>query len=566
MLRITTIPPSKLIQLQNKVSNTAKLFFEQKIVLLYFILTHIVRYFSIFCTFLEWSTGYDAFKQSSKTKVNGYESPKTEAGLVTSQETWSKKKRKKKKPSVKTVVIENPNDYGEFEETETQNSPTVQHSLEETSGETIKEDRNLPGINENDNSLICNTDESLLVKDNQLGEGIVSDARTNSHDLSSKSHVYTPADDNKVNRTENQLDDLEEESDRRAFVSTKLDQHLTVNNQQNSEMTKKSGNEFDSLERIANSSSSRQEFSANDFLLEQTEPQSQNIVSDVDDVKTTNQLDEQSSLTPEPETDNASDIKNSDQTFSLQQNCKHPHSEKENSNSQKSVTDTSESSANNQGLSSIDEKLTQELPNSNISGNSSSFPKSDETTQFTVNPDEHHTNEELLETPKHKDYKSEKQGISSKGQAESNDEFSEIVTSANSYDYRVRKVENPEFISSSYGSSSALSDFTDDDRDLNFIPGIHRMSSKSFSSSFEKKSAADSSISFDENGFPVFESSHYTESSTSQPSSVDGSNGSRLGDLSNDWDMFEDLLNVEEEHFSQPDVSANAIGYCLRVL
>lgn len=423
---------------------------------------------------------------------------------------------------MKTVVIEDPNDYDGFEEMErTENSSVVEHS---------------PGIHENDSSLICNTHESLSVKDNQSGESIVSDARTNSPNSLSNGHVYTPVNDNKVNRTDDQSDGLEEKSDRRVFVSTKLDQHLTVNTQQNSETTKKSNNEFDSLQRITNSSSSRQEFSANDFLLEQTEPQSKNIVSDLDDVKTTNHLEEQSSIitrdgSAEPAIDNASD--------------------------------TSESSGNNQGLNSIDEKSTVELSNYATSGDSSSFIKSDKTTQIPQNSDEHHTNEELLETPKHKDYKSEKQGISSKEQAESNDEFSEVLTSGNSYDYRVRKVENPEFISSSYGSSSVLSDFTDDDRDLNFIPGIHRMSSKSFSSSFEKKSAAaDGSMSFDENGFPVFDSSHYTESSTSQPSSVDDSSGSRFGDLSNEWDMFEDLLNVEEGHFSQPDVSMNTARYC----
>ena len=69
---------------------------------------------------------------------------------------------------------------------------------------------------------------------------------------------------------------------------------------------------------------------------------------------------------------------------------------------------------------------------------------------------------------------------------------------------------------------------------------------------------ADSLLSFDENGFPVFESSHYTGSLTSQPSSIDDSS-SRFADLSSEWDMFEDLLNVEEEHFSKPDVSSCVI-------
>ncbi|XP_046843094.1 differentially expressed in FDCP 8 homolog B-like [Xenia sp. Carnegie-2017] len=124
----------------------------------------------------------------------------------------------------------------------------------------------------------------------------------------------------------------------------------------------------------------------------------------------------------------------------------------------------------------------------------------------------------------------------------------EVSRSASFYDYRVRKVENPELVSSSYGSS--FSDYTDDDKDLNFIPGIHRMSTKSIASSLERKSSGESAVSFDKNGFPVFESSHFTNSASLQRSSNEESTNKQIVDES---DMFEDLLNVEEEHFSNPD-------------
>ena len=495
------------------------------------------------------------FEQTSKTTENGYESPKTECGLVSSQESLSKKKRKKKKQNVKRVIIEDPDDYGGFEDTErTENSPTVEHSTEETSMRMASKDRNLNDFHENDNGLENNPDESSLVKDNQSGEGILSDVRTNTHGSLPDDHATSPANDNKVTRTDDQLHGLKEKSDQKVFASAELDHYTTVNGGKNSEIN----NEFDSLEKTPESSHSRLEFSANDFLLDQTEPQSQNIVTNLEDIETSNHLEEQSSFSTK---DSSMEAKGDNVTFSLQQNCEHSDYEKENSDSRESEKHTSEDSRKNEGPSGINEQLTRKLSNSNGSYDSSSFPKTDEKTE---NSEQDDTSEELLETPKHKDYSSqkfEKLDISSKERAESNDEFSEILSSGNSYDYRVRKVENPEFISSSYGSSSALSDYTDDDRDLNFIPGIHRMSSKSFSSSFEKRSAADSSVSFDENGFPVFDSSHYTDSSASHPSSIDDSSGSRFGDLSNEWDMFEDLLNVEEEHFSQPDVSTQFLSF-----
>ena len=491
---------------------------------------------------------------------NGYESPKTECGLASSQESLSKKKRKKKKQSVKRVIIEDPDDYGGFDDTDrTENSPTVEHSSEERSRGMASKDRNLNDLHENDNGLESNPDESSLVKDNQSGESILSDVRTNTHDSLPDDHATSPANDNKVTRTDDQLHGLKEKSDQKVFASPELDHYTTVNDGKNSEIN----NEFDSLEKTPESSHSRLEFCANDFLLDQTERQSQNIVSNLEDIETSNHLDEQSSFSTK---DSSMEAKVSlstdfDPTFSLQQNCEHSDYEKENSNSRESEKHTSENSRKVEGPSSINEQLTRKLSNSNGSYDCSNFPKTDEKTE---NSEQDDTSEELLETPTHKNYNSqkfEKQDISSKERAESNDELSEILSSGNSYDYRVRKVENPEFISSSYGSSSVLSDFTDDDRDLNFIPGIHRMSSKSFSSSFEKKSGTDSSVSFDENGFPVFDSSHYTDSSASHPSSIDDSSESRFGDLSNEWDMFEDLLNVEEEHFSQPDVSIQFLSF-----
>jgi hypothetical protein len=470
-----------------------------------------------------------------------------------------------------------------MESTEKENVDMVENSFEEHSKEVLTKDGSFTSIDE-DNKLLSNTDgkqysntvESSLATIDQSGDGTVSDVRTNSPDASSNGHVANPANDNKVNRTGDQSDGLEEASyERTVFVSNELDQYLTLNSQQNSETNsqyKERNKEFDSLGRIAEmNSSSKQEFSANDFLLDETEPQTQ---SNNNKEKTMNHFEDHSSFGTkdslmEPKTDHTPDHTPSSDFTNLQQSCENSDSGKEISNSQKSEKDTSGSLEDNQGPSGTNEELTENLLDSKEE-DSSSFPKSNEARRTPENSretEEHSdTNEELPETPKSKDYSSsisQKSEIgriagSIKDQNDSNNEFSEILSSGNSYDYRVRKVENPEFVSSSYGSSSVLSDFTDDDRDLNFIPGIHRISSKSFSSSFERKSMADSLLSFDENGFPVFESSHYTGSLTSQPSSIDDSS-SRFADLSSEWDMFEDLLNVEEEHFSKPDVSSCVI-------
>ena len=516
------------------------------------------------------------------SKENGYTSPKTEPGLMTTQENWSKKKRKKKKPSVKTVVIEDHDDYGGFDETdgtEKESLPMDIHSFDEKNKEIFTKDGNSTGIHE-DKKLISNTDgtqysntvESPLAKSNQSGDETVSDVRNTSPDSSSDGHVTNLTNDHRVNRTDDQSNGSKERGDERTvFVSNDLDKYLTLNSPQNSEtnsQTQERNKELDSLGRIAEiASSTRQEFSTNDFLLDQSETQP--IVSNNSKQKTTNRFQEDSRFNTkdsptESKINNTSPKKGNSDFIAFHQSPNNSDSGKE--NSQKSEKDTSGSLENNQGLSNTNEKLTENLLNSKKE-DSLILPKSNKARPTPGNSrktEEHsETNEELSVTPKCKDcnssvsQKSEtrKTAGSYKEQNDSNNEFSEIPSRGNSYDYRVRKVENPEFISSSYGSSSAMSDFTDDDRDLNFIPGIHRISSKSFSSSFERKSTADSSVSFDENGFPLFESSHYTESSPSQPSSIDDASSSRFADLSNEWDMFEDLLNVEEEHFTKPDVS-----------
>lgn len=138
-------------------------------------------------------------------------------------------------------------------------------------------------------------------------------------------------------------------------------------------------------------------------------------------------------------------------------------------------------------------------------------------------------------------------------------------------DYRVRKVESADFVSTSYGSSfSDVTDASYDDRDLNFIPGIHthRLSTSYRSgSSYDRRSTFDSSVSFDENGLPVFDSSHYTQSPSSRHSSFDDAN-SRSAEASNEWDMFDDLLNLEEEHFSGPEASVllfTNVSFCQSV-
>ncbi len=537
--------------------------------------------FSIYC-FPERPSGYDAFEQTTMSKENGYTSPKTEPGLMTTQENWSKKKRKKKKPSVKTVVIEDQDDYGGFDETdgaEKESLPMDIHSFDEKNKEIFTKDGNSTGIHE-DKKLISNTDgtqysntvESPLAKSNQSGDETVSDVRTTSPDSSSDGHVTNLTNDHRVNRTDDQSNGSKGRDDERTvFVSNDLDKYLTLNSPQNSEtnsQTKDRNKELDSLGRIAEiASSTRQEFSTNDFLLDQSETQP--IVSNNSKQKTTNRFQEDSRFNTkdsptESKINNTSPKKGNSDFIGFQQSSNNSDSGKE--NSQKSEKDTSGSLENNQGLSDTNEKLTENLLNSKKE-DSSILPKSNEARPTPGNSrktEEHsETNEELSVTPKSKDcnssvskkFETRKTAGSYKEQNDSSNEFSEIPSRGNSYDYRVRKVENPEFISSSYGSSSAMSDFTDDDRDLNFIPGIHRISSKSFSSSFERKSTADSSVSFDENGFPLFESSHYTESSPSQPSSIDDASSSRFADLSNEWDMFEDLLNVEEEHFTRPDVS-----------
>ena len=136
-------------------------------------------------------------------------------------------------------------------------------------------------------------------------------------------------------------------------------------------------------------------------------------------------------------------------------------------------------------------------------------------------------------------------------------EFSESADEEQ-HNYRVRKVENAEFISSSYSSSFSDAMGTSyDDRDLNFIPGIHnhrKTSGQRLGTSYESKTTTDNSISFDENGLPFFDTSHYLESSSSRPSSLDDASG-RFSEIANEWDVFDDLLNVEEGHFSGPEVS-----------
>ena len=518
---------------------------------------------------LERSVGYDVFEKA--TKENGYEPPKAETELIASHETWSKKKKKKKKQAVKTAVIEDQDDYGEVDgtvETEKQNLDTLQHSLQENREETVTKAENSFGFHEetngsNDETHVSNTVESSLVKTDQSGDEIVSDVRPNTPELSTNGHATNPVNDDQVTGTDDQSVGLEKAGRERAvFVGNELDQYLTHNSPHNFETSSKNDDkELDSLGRIAEIASSKQEFSANDFLLDQTEPQ--NIVRD--DNKVTDRSEDHSSFNTKDNStklDIASTTTEDSDVTDIQHNCSHSGFGIETSNSRKFEKDTPESFGNNEETSNT----SKDSKENSLNLEDSLKINGAGPTSGNLGKTEEHSprNEELLETVKSKDYVSkisrisERRGTggSSKDRNESNDDFSEILSSGNySYDYRVRKIENPELFSSSYGSSSALSDFTDDDRDLNFIPGIHRMSSKSFSSSFEKKITADSSVSFDENGLPVFESSHYTDYSSSLPSSIDDASSSRFTDLSNEWDMFEDLLNVEEEHFSQPDVS-----------
>ena len=419
--------------------------------------------------------------------------------------------------------------------------------MDENCKEIVTKDENSIDNHEGKNSPcsktdeIQNTNESSLVKTDQSDDEIVSDVRPTSPTSSSNGHVTNPANGDKVITTDDQSD----ASEKAVFISNPLDQYLSMSSQHNSEtnLQNKHRNE-DSLGRIAEIANSRQEFSANDFLLDQTE--SQSITSDNIEEKTTDLCEDHSSFSTK---DDSTDI-----TSTLKEHSDTP-------NSRKFEKDDPESFGTDKAPIHTNRDSTKNLSNSKKdSWKTNEARLTPESLRKTI---EHsYRNEELPESVKSKDYNSkisqkpERRGTegNSKDRQESNDEFSEILSSGNSYDYRVRKIENPELVSSSYGSSSALSDFTDDDRDLNFIPGIHRMSSKSFSSSFEKKSVPDSFVSFDENGLPLFDSSHYTDYSSSQPSSTDDANSSRFGDLSNEWDMFEDLLNVEEEHFSQPDV------------
>ena len=507
-----------------------------------------------------------------QTKENGYESPRNEPEIVVSQESLKKKKRKKKKQSVKTVIIKDQDDYDGLE-TEIGNLDIIKRGLEENNEEMIKKHESFTSIHEDD-KLFNNTDdaqslntiESSLAKSDQSVYGTISDVRTYSSDSSVNDHVTASTNDNTVSQTDgDQSGGLEETSNREgAFVGNGLEQYLTLNASSKSQNKGKNMG-LDSLGRITDMTESRKEFNANDFLLNDSEEQS----IKKNNVKTSKECEDYSSFSTTKNSSKHLDMDGSNSegycdSTNFQQNSKKTDLGKEDSTSKNCKEDASGTPPKSPEPNDTGGEFTRNVVSSK-NEDSFSSPKSSDTIaeNYDENKDESDTNEKLSETKGNSSSVSQKSETprnaeSSKEQRESNGEFSEIQSSGNLYNYRVHKVENPEFISSSYGSSSALSDFTDDDRDLNFIPGIHRMSSKSFSSSFERKSTIDSSMSFDENGFPVFESSHYTESSTSQPSSIDDGSG-RFTDISSDWDMFEDLLNVEEEHFSKPDVSIDVV-------
>lgn len=513
--------------------------------------------------FLGFLTRYDAIAQTVKsTKGNCDDLLKPELELTSTQETWSKKKRRKKKQPVKTVVIEEQNDHEEFGEAEDNENENVGQTFEENGQKSVGTNENRNGLSENgkplrntDDTENSNSVERPLVNCDPSGGDMVDNVITGS---SSNSNVSKPANDYKVDWKENQSDCPQDTSEKKSpFVRHDLNERFNSSyNSETKSQNKERSEELNSLGKVAQKSNIPQEFSANDFLLDQRDVQPQNIVR-------TSCKDSNSNVNLK---DNSERSKVDDNigTYSSTVSQENFSSGKENSDSQKCESDSSLSIRERLRYTKLSEDSINSTNESSInSTNKGSIGFTNEARALPENSwkNEHHSdgNEDFLShTPNSKDYNSsfstKSGGHGTAGsRKELTDEISEVSTSGNSYDYRVRKVENPEFISSSYSSSSALSDLTDDDRDLNFIPGIHRMSSKSFFSSIEKKS----SVSFDENGFPVFDSSHYTESSSSRASSID--DGSKFADTSNDWDMFEDLLNVDEEHFSTPDVGIPSI-------
>ena len=528
--------------------------------------------------------------------MNGF--AEKETGIISQQETWSKKKRKKKKQSVNTVIISEQNDYDGQDDasmTETARSNIVQDTPME---EVLNKDENDSRIHEDDKLLEksdtqhSNTVKSPLTTIDQSAVNTVNDVETKNLDIKDGRMINTTTGNEVIQVTEgdngneepegangNEVTEGADVADKSknhsaVFASNDFDQYLLFNNE-NTEATlenKKRKQELDSLGRITERPSSRQAFSANDFLLEDAEPAqdpSGNAVSNLTESNekfVSNALESSNFEKVDSSTyckvDSTSSLREDSDFANFPKNCERSNSGEGNSNlakSEKVILERDEGNGGtNEGFTKISEN--EDLSSSRKSPASQKADNSKHSKGYSdTNEDFQETlTSKLIRSVRSQKSESEEPTGSNKDHSDSNEEFSGILSSGR-YDYRVRKVENPEFVSS-YGSSSAMSDFTDDDRDLNFIPGIHRLSSKSFSSSFERKSTEDSLLSFDENGLPLFESSHYTDTSSSLPSSVE--EGSRLEDMSNEWDMFEDLLNVEEEHFSKPDVSmATGVGY-----
>ena len=518
-----------------------------------------------------------------ETQVNGDEFAKTEPA-VRSHDNFHKKKRKKR-PSIHTVVITDLDNHDEADASnipfpgteslingENESSERVVRETNVTNGTTdAAGSTDKPSKRMDVDSVQFSDSENTETTCSELTVNQDSDLDTSTSSETSLEHQVTAvngsvtefSDDQRIcedkggERTAGKTGDIDESHGKTVAGTSEVGQYMC---------TQSSANEVEQPERdlAANgedvdleyqvtksqtdlSSSARgKEFSANDFHQEDS------IVDDdcnVGDVQDASSLPKSDSVHSTCELSQAQSIMGTSEEHSTRTQTSGLHSTAETSE----LHTTAEASELRSTVGTTE-------------GHRSSKTENSDSENLETRNSENNDEVVASETQNFRSEKSvcsEDSGSGKRLSAQDDrqpDDCREFSESADEeqHNYRVRKVENAEFNSSSYSSSFSDAMGTSyNDRDLNFIPGIHdhrKTSGQRLGKSYESKATTENSISFDENGLPVFDTSHYLESSSSRPSSLDDASG-RFSEIASEWDVFDDLLNVEEGHFSGPDVS-----------